>query len=69
MVWLLRNNPAEQIKDFAKLIDQPEKSEREFWTARVFHGYLGEAYQMEWSYQTAVHFFHKQGFALKVPQQ
>ena len=58
----------EQAKEFAELIDQPEKADREFWTAKAFHGYLGEAYKLECSYQTVVRFFHKQGFALKVPQ-
>ncbi|MFH2057382.1 MAG: IS630 family transposase [Pseudomonadota bacterium] len=58
----------EQAKEFVELIDQPEKADREFWTAKAFHGYLGEVYQLECSYQTIVRFFHKQGFALKVPQ-
>jgi len=58
----------EQAKELAELIDQPEKAEREFWTAKAFHGYLGETYQLECSYQTVVRFFHKQGFVLKVPQ-
>lgn len=58
----------EQAKELADLIEQPEKADREFWTAKAFHGYLGKAYQIECSYQTVVRFFHKQGFALKVPQ-
>jgi len=58
----------EQAEKFANLIDQPEKAKRDFWTAKAFHGYLGEVYQVECSYQTVVRFFHKQGFALKVPQ-
>jgi len=57
-----------QVKELAQLIDQPEKANREFWTAKAFHGYLGEVYKLDCSYQTVVRFFHKQGFALKVPQ-
>ncbi|MCP3876529.1 MAG: IS630 family transposase [Desulfobacteraceae bacterium] len=58
----------EQAQELAQLIDQPEKAEREFWTAKAFHGYIGKAYEIECSYQTVVRFFHNQGFALKVPQ-
>lgn len=57
-----------QAKELANLIDQPEKADRDFWTAKAFHGYIGEKYQIECSYQTVVRFFHNQGFALKVPQ-
>ena len=58
----------EQAEELIKLIEQPEKADRTFWTAKAFHGYLGETYNLECSYQTVVRFFHKQGFALKVPQ-
>jgi len=58
----------DHVRELSELIGHPEKTEREFWTAKAFHGYLGEAYQLECSYQTVVRFFHKQGFALKVPQ-
>jgi transposase len=53
---------------YGTLIAQPEKANREFWTAKAFHGYIGETYGLECSYQTVVRFFHKQGYALKVPQ-
>jgi len=58
----------DKAKQFAKLIEQPETADRTFWTAKAFHGYIGEAYQVECSYQTVVRFFHDQGFALKMPQ-
>jgi transposase len=58
----------EKAQELTELIDQPEKADRTFWTAKAFHGYLGETYQLECSYQTVVRFFHKQGFALKVPR-
>ncbi|MCG8640940.1 MAG: IS630 family transposase [Desulfobacterales bacterium] len=58
----------EQAEELVKLIEKPEKADRTFWTAKAFHGYLGETYYLECNYQTVVRFFHKQGFALKVPQ-
>ena len=58
----------EQAAEFARLIAEPEKAERTFWTAKAFHGFLSETYQVECSYETVVRFFHRQGFALKVPQ-
>jgi len=58
----------QQAPELAQLIDQPEKAKRDFWTAKAFHGYIGEAYQIQCSYETVVRFFHKQGFALKTPQ-
>lgn len=62
---ILRGDQAEQL---TTLIEQPERAQRTFWTARAFHGYISEAYQVECSYETVVRFFHREGFALKVPQ-
>ena len=58
----------QQAPELAQLIDKPEKAKRDFWTAKAFHGYIGDAYQIQCSYETVVRFFHKQGFALKTPQ-
>jgi len=58
----------QQAVDIANLIDQPQQAERTFWTAKAFHGYISEAYQIQCSYKTVVRFFHKQGYALKTPQ-
>ncbi len=57
-----------QVLELADLIDQPQQADRTFWTAKAFYGYISEAYQIECSYETAVRFFHKQGYALKMPQ-
>ena len=62
---ILRGEQAEQLTN---LIEQPEQAERTFWTAKAFHGYISETYRIECSYETVVRFFHRQGFALKVPQ-
>jgi transposase len=58
----------EQVGQLTQLIEQPEQAERTFWTAKAFHGYISETYRVECSYETVVRFFHRQGFALKVPQ-
>ena len=58
----------EQKNELAELIDQPQQADRTFWTAKAFHGYISDVYQVECSYRTVVRFFHKQGFALKTPQ-
>lgn len=58
----------QQAEELAHLIDQPQQVDRTFWTAKAFHGYISDAYQVECSYETVVRFFHKQGFALKTPQ-
>ena len=58
----------EQVGQLTQLIEQPEQAERTFWTAKAFHGYISETYRVECSYETVGRFFHRQGFALKVPQ-
>lgn len=61
---ILTGDTAEQL---SQLIEQPQRADRTFWTAKAFHGYLSQSYQIQCSYQTVVRFFHRQGFALKVP--
>lgn len=62
---ILKGQRAEEL---AQLIENPQKVQRTFWTARAFHGYISQSYQIACSYQTVVRFFHRKGFALKVPQ-
>ena len=57
-----------QAQELSHLIERPQQAERTFWTAKAFHGYICDQYQIECSYETVVRFFHRQGFALKVPQ-
>ncbi len=57
-----------QALELADLIDQPQQADRTFWTAKAFHGYISGADQIECSNETVVRFFHKQGYALKMPQ-
>jgi transposase len=49
-----------------ELIDNPRKADRDFWTAKAFHGHITAPYAVACSYQTVVRFFHQQGYALKV---
>ncbi len=58
----------DQAHTFSCLIEKPEQVGRTFWTAKAFHGYISETYHVECSYETIVRFFHKEGFAMKVPQ-
>lgn len=58
----------EKASKLASLVDHPENADRTFWTAKAFHGFIQDAYQIECSYETVVRFFHREGFALKVPQ-
>jgi len=58
----------QQAPKLAQLIDEPQQAQRSFWTAKAFHGYISQTYQIQCSYETVVRFFHKQGYALKTPQ-
>jgi len=59
---------SDEADELVALIEKPETAKRTFWTAKAFHGYISDRYQIECSYQTVVRFFHRQGFALKVPR-
>ena len=59
---------AETAEELTTVIDHPVQAGRTFWTAKAFHGYIREAYQIQCSYETVLRFFHRQGYALKVPQ-
>lgn len=54
--------------DLVELFENPDKADREFWTAKAFHGYVIVNCELECSYETIVRFFHREGFALKVPR-
>lgn len=58
----------DRAEELVALIEEPERAERSFWTAKAFHGYISERYRLELSYSTVIRFFHNQGYKLKVPQ-
>lgn len=55
-------------EDLVKHIEQPERENRTFWTAKAFHGFIKERYKIECCYETVVRFFREKGYVLKVPQ-
>lgn len=62
---IIRGN---QTFELLQLVEHPEQAERTFWTAKAFHGFISDTYQVECSYETVVRFFHREGYALKTPQ-
>ena len=50
----------QQAPQLVQLIDEPQQAQRSFWTAKAFHGYISDPYQIQCSYETVVRFFHKQ---------
>ncbi len=57
----------QQAKELVELLEQPEKAEQTIWTAKAFHGHIGDSYQIQCSYETVVRFSHKSRFTLKTP--
>jgi len=51
-----------------ELIEEPAKAGVTHWTAKKFHGYLCETMGRQVSYSTVVRMFHRENFALKIPQ-
>jgi len=58
----------ETVAHCKELIDDPTKAEEVHWTGRKFHGYLRDKLGQEVSYSTVIRLFHREGYALKVPQ-
>jgi len=44
----------QQAPQLAPLIDQPQQAQRSFWTAKAFHGYISDQYQIQCNYETVV---------------
>ena len=63
-----RRISSEQAKQLVDSIKHPERVGKSAWTVRAFHGFLTASYRIDCSYSTVVRLFHKNGFALKVPQ-
>jgi len=60
--------PEETAQQLRADIDSPSNVGRDFWTARSFHGYIRDQYQIECCYTTVLRLFHEMGFSLKVPR-
>ena len=40
----------QQALQLTNLIDQPQQTQRAFWTAKAFDGYISKEYQIQWCY-------------------
>ena len=58
----------EMVARCKELIDEPSKADQVHWTGRKFHGYLCDTLGQHVSYSTVIRLFHREGYALKVPQ-
>jgi transposase len=46
----------ETVLELTERISNPKKADRDFWTAKAFHGHIRDAFAIECSYQTVVRF-------------
>ncbi len=60
-------NPDQSII-YKDLIENPKKADHTHWTAKKFHGYLKDEFQLEISYRSVIRWLHKENYALKVPR-
>jgi transposase len=47
----------EKIYEFSEPIDHPQRANRTFWTAKAFHGYISDTYQIDCSHESVCDFF------------
>jgi transposase len=57
--------PPDKHEAFKELLRQPYQIGRDFWTARVLHGYLAKEWQIEMGYSTVCARMHAANFDLK----
>jgi transposase len=60
--------PPDKHETFKELRRQPYQIGRDFWTARVLHGYLAKQWQIEMGYSTVCARMHAANFDLKSPR-
>lgn len=58
----------EQVDKITEELQQRQEGPEPFPTAKAFHGYVVEKYQVECSYQTLLRLLHEKDFVLKVPR-
>lgn len=54
--------------ELIEYIQNPSSVGRTFWTAKAFHGFIQQNYDLECTYQTVIRFFHENGYSLQVPR-
>jgi transposase len=57
--------PPEKHDAFKDLLRHPYQIGKDFWTARVLHGYLAQAWHLDMAYSTVCASMHAAGFDLK----
>jgi transposase len=57
--------PPDKQEAFKELLRDPYRIGRDFWTARVLHGYLAKEWQIEMGYSTVCASMHAANFDLK----
>lgn len=60
--------PLDKHGEFKELLKNPHQIGRDFWTARVVHGYLIEQWKIEIGYSSVCRQMHQAGFDLKSPR-
>jgi transposase len=60
--------PPDKHEAFKELLRHPHQVGRDFWTARVLHGFLAREWQIEMGYSTLCASMHKAHFDLKSPR-
>jgi transposase len=60
--------PPDKHEAFKELLRHPQQIGRDYWSARVLHGYLAQQWQIEMGYSTLCASMHAAGFDLKSAQ-
>jgi len=63
-----RKIPPAKAERIVEELKRAQDSAEPFPTAKAFHGYVAEKYQIECSYQTLLRVLHENAFVFKVPQ-
>ena len=63
-----RKIPHDLMEGIVQDLEKRQEGEEPFPSAKAFHGYVTETYQVECSYQTLLRMLHENNYAFKVPQ-
>jgi transposase len=63
-----RKIPPEKAGQISEELKERQEGPEPFVSAKAFHGYVSEKYQIECSYQSLLRLLHEKGFVLKVPR-
>lgn len=60
--------PPQTVEKLRSDIENPSMADRDSWSAKSFHGFIREKYQIECGYSTVLRLFHEMGYSLKIPR-